>query len=105
MIEDVKGYKPHTTEKVDMVNEIKAAEQVLGKIFNILEVKTTEDCQVRFQELLKLNGHVNGVTDENERDELDQLLERAHQVQKAKDALKESSMWACRAVFQPEETY
>ncbi|WP_459567125.1 Acb2/Tad1 domain-containing protein, partial [Enterobacter hormaechei] len=38
-------------------------------------------------------------------EELDEVLERIHQIQLAKDRLKEASMWACRAVFQPDEKY
>lgn len=37
MIEDIKGYKPHSKEKIDKVNRIKEAEIALGEIFKELE--------------------------------------------------------------------
>ncbi|ATN93085.1 hypothetical protein CPT_Melville_111 [Salmonella phage Melville] len=33
MIEDIKGYKPHTDDKITVVNEIKEIELVLGTLF------------------------------------------------------------------------
>ena len=36
MIEDIKGYKPHTEEKIGKVNAIKDAEVRLGLIFDAL---------------------------------------------------------------------
>ena len=36
MIEDIKGYKPHTVEKIGKVNAIKDAEVRLGLIFDAL---------------------------------------------------------------------
>lgn len=90
MIEDIKGYKPHTDEKVSTVNLIKDAENCLGAILNDLDKKFTE---------------AYGTDSTLSTDELNDLLERCHQIQRAKDHLKEASMWACRAVFQPEEKY
>jgi len=90
MIEDIKGYKPHTVEKVSTVNLIKDAENALGAILNDLDEKFN-------------HAYVTGA--DLPSDELDNLFERVHQIRVAKDKLKEASMWACRAVFQPEEKY
>ncbi|QUL77014.1 hypothetical protein [Escherichia phage UPEC03] len=91
-IEDVQGYKPHSKEKIDKVNHIKAAEIALGEIFKELDEEYSSDYAV-------------SDTDSFTTEELDAMLERVHQIQLAKDRLKEASMWACRAVFQPEEKY
>lgn len=88
MIEDINGYKPHTDEKIGKVNAIKDAEVRLGLIFDALYDEFWEawdDCEDF--ELAK-----------NYAESLDQLAI-------AKTKLKEASMWACRAVFQPEEKY
>lgn len=87
-IDDIKGYKPHTDKKVETVNRIKDAENALGAIL--------EDIEQRLS-----NSDIDSLIDE----ELDEVLERIHQIQLAKDRLKEASMWACRAVFQPDEKY
>ncbi|WPJ49579.1 hypothetical protein RCIP0021_00152 [Klebsiella phage RCIP0021] len=87
-IDDIKGYKPHTDKKVETVNRIKDAENALGAIL--------EDIEQRLS-----NSDIDSLIEE----ELDEVLERIHQIQLAKDRLKESSMWACRAVFQPDEKY
>ncbi|VEV89357.1 Phage protein [Yersinia phage fPS-65] len=88
MIEDIKGYKPHTDDKISKVNAIKDAEVRLGLIFDALydefweALDNCEDCEFA----------------KNYSESLDQLAI-------AKTKLKEASMWACRAVFQPEEKY
>lgn len=82
MIEDIKGYKPHTDEKIGKVNAIKDAEVRLGLIFSAIE-----------EELLNSPWHP------------DASPEALNQILTAKQKLKEASMWACRAVFQPEEKY
>ena len=87
-IDDIKGYKPHTDKKVETVNRIKDAENALGAIL--------EDIEQRLS-----NSDIDPLIEE----ELDEVLERIHQIQLAKDRLKEASMWACRAVFQPDEKY
>ncbi|AEX26565.1 hypothetical protein BL02_84 [Klebsiella phage BL02] len=87
-IDDIKGYKPHTDKKVETVNRIKDAENALGAIL--------EDIEQRLS-----NSDIDSLIEE----ELDEVLERIHQIQLAKDRLKEASMWACRAVFQPDEKY
>lgn len=87
-ISDIKGYKTHTDKKVETVNRIKDAENALGAIL--------EDIEQRLS-----NSDIDSLIEE----ELDEVLERIHQVQLAKDRLKEASMWACRAVFQPDEKY
>ncbi|ADE34906.1 hypothetical protein KP15_74 [Klebsiella phage KP15] len=87
-IDDIKGYKPHTDKKVETVNRIKDAENELGAIL--------EDIEQRLS-----NSDIDSLIEE----ELDEVLERIHQIQLAKDRLKEASMWACRAVFQPDEKY
>ena len=92
MIEDIKGYKPHSKEKIDKVNRIKEAEIALGEIFKELEEEYSSDYAVSDDTMFSS-------------EELNAMLERVHQMQLAKDRLKEASMWACRAVFQPEENY
>ena len=92
MIEDIKGYKPHSKEKIDKVNRIKEAEIALGEIFKELEEEYSSDYAVSDDTMFSS-------------EELNAMLERVHQMQLAKDRLKEASMWACRAVFQPEEKY
>lgn len=92
MIEDIKGYKPHTDDKIGKVNAIKDAEVRLGLIF-----KALEDEHVTY--------YMNLDTEEVSEQELDQAHERITQIRNAIDRLKEASMWACRSVFQPEEKY
>lgn len=88
MIEDIKGYKPHTEEKIGKVNAIKDAEVRLGLIFDALYDEFWE------------------AFDSCEDDELAKnYAESLDQLTIAKMKLKEASMWACRAVFQPEEKY
>ena len=87
-IADIKGYKPHTDKKAETVNRIKDAGNALGAIL--------EDIEQRLS-----NSDIDSLIEE----ELDEVLERIHQIQLAKDRLKEASMWACRAVFQPDEKY
>lgn len=91
-IEDVQGYKPHSKEKIDKVNRIKAAEIALGEILNELDSEYSSDYAV-------------SDTDSFTTEELDAMIERINQIHLAKTRLKEASMWACRAVFQPEEKY
>lgn len=87
MIEDIKGYKPHTEDKIGKVNAIKDAEVRLGMILDALldEALATKIDQSHEQinEDLLAAGYLN----------------------LAKERLKEASMWACRAVFRPEEKY
>lgn len=87
MIEDIKGYKPHTEDKIGKVNAIKDAEVRLGMILDALldEALATKIDQAHEQinEDLLAAGYLN----------------------LAKERLKEASMWACRAVFRPEEKY
>lgn len=79
-IEDIKGYKPHTDDKVNKVNAIKDAEIRLGLIFDsLLEDALTESTSDGLAAVSCLST--------------------------AKEKLKEASMWACRAVFRPEEKY
>ncbi|XAO54424.1 RegB-like RNA endonuclease [Yersinia phage vB_YenM_P8] len=92
MIEDIKGYKPHTDDKIGKVNAIKDAEVRLGLIFKALE----EEYVAAFT----CSG-VDKMSDE----EFDLTHERLAQIRTAIDRLKEASMWACRSVFQPEEKY
>ncbi|QQG30790.1 hypothetical protein [Escherichia phage UPEC01] len=92
MIEDIKGYKPHTDDKIGKVNAIKDAEVRLGLMF-----KALEDEHVTY--------YMNLDTEEVSEQELDQAHERITQIRNAIDRLKEASMWACRSVFQPEEKY
>lgn len=91
-IEDIQGYKPHSKENIERVNRIKAAEVALGEIFKFLEEDYSSDYSVSDTEMMTT-------------EELDAMLERIHFMQLAKDRLREASMWACRAVFQPEEKY
>lgn len=89
-IEDIKGYKPHTDEKIGKVNAIKDAEVRLGLIFTALEEEALINYQVSVNEPKQV---------------LDEAYERIAQIRTAKHKLKEASMWACRAVFCPEEKY
>lgn len=86
-IEDIKGYKPHTEDKIGKVNAIKDAEVRLGLILDALldEALATKVDQP--------HGQIN------------EDLIAAAQLNIAKERLKEASMWACRAVFRPEEKY
>lgn len=86
-IEDIKGYKPHTDDKIGKVNAIKDAEVRLGLILDALldEALATKVDQT--------HGQIN------------EDLIAAAQLNLAKERLKEASMWACRAVFRPEEKY
>lgn len=92
MIEDIKGYKPHTDDKIGKVNAIKDAEVRLGLMFKALEEE-------------HVAYYMNLDTEEVSEQELDQAHERITQIRNAIDRLKEASMWACRSVFQPEEKY
>ncbi|AIZ02172.1 hypothetical protein VR20_114 [Escherichia phage vB_EcoM_VR20] len=92
MIEDIKGYKPHTDDKIGKVNAIKDAEVRLGLMFKALEEE-------------HVNHYMGLDTEEVSEQELDQAHERITQIRNAIDRLKEASMWACRSVFQPEEKY
>ena len=92
MIEDIKGYKPHTDDKIGKVNAIKDAEVRLGLIFKALEEEYVEAFT---------GSGVDKMSDE----EFDLTHERSAQIRTAIDRLKEASMWACRSVFQPEEKY
>lgn len=91
-IEDIKGYKPHTDDKIGKVNCIKDAEVRLGLIFKALE----EEHVAAYMAL-----DVDTMSDE----EFDLAHSRITQIRNAIDRLKEASMWACRSVFQPEEKY
>lgn len=86
-VEDIKGYKPHTDDKIGKVNAIKDAEVRLGLILDALLEDALE-------------------SKENQSDEdIAEDLKAATHIQIAKERLKEASMWACRAVFRPEEKY
>lgn len=89
-IEDIKGYKPHTEDKIGKVNAIKDAEVRLGLIFSAIEDELTK-------------AYSRGIS--LSESELDELLHRIGQIGIAKQKLKEASMWGCRAVFCPEEKY
>ena len=91
-IEDIKGYKPHTDEKIGKVNAIKDSEIRLGLIFKALEEEHVEKY---------MNLDVSTMSDK----EFDLAHERITQIRNAIQHLKEASMWACRSVFQPEEKY
>lgn len=91
-IEDIKGYKPHTDEKIGKVNAIKDAEVRLGLIFKALEEEHVK---------VYMDLDVDKISDE----EFDLAHERIIQIRNAIQHLKEASMWACRSVFQPEEKY
>ncbi|UPW42483.1 hypothetical protein EBPHNEJP_00185 [Salmonella phage CF-SP2] len=93
MIEDIKGYKPHTDDKITVVNEIKEIELVLGTLFKRIE-KSHADYYIG----LASEDNVSN-------SELDEATARVSQIRLAKERLKEASMWACRSVFQPEEKY
>lgn len=92
MIEDIKGYKPHTDDKISKVNAIKDAEVRLGLIFKALEEEYVEAFTC---------SDVDKMCDE----EFNLTHERLAQIRTAIERLKEASMWACRSVFQPEEKY
>lgn len=87
MIEDIKGYKPHTEDKIGKVNAIKDAEVRLGLILDALLDETLSSKE--------------GQTHE----QINEDLIAVAQLNIAKERLKEASMWACRAVFRPEEKY
>lgn len=86
-IEDIKGYKPHTDDKISKVNAIKDAEVRLGLMFDAL----IEEAYV-----LKENE-----SEQQTKEDMDAVQALKY----AKQHLKEASMWACRAVFRPEEKY
>lgn len=86
-VEDIKGYRPHTDDKINRVNAIKDAEVRLGLIFSAIE-----------EEIDTANARAAQYFSEGNPQSLEQI-------RIAKQKLKESSMWACRAVFQPEEKY
>ena len=86
-IEDIKGYKPHTEDKINTVNAIKDAENKLGIILDEL-----------------LNNALEDKIDQSE-ESINEDLKAAAHLNIAKERLKEASMWACRAVFLPEEKY
>lgn len=86
-VEDIKGYKPHTDEKIGKVNAIKDAEVRLGLMFSAIE-----------EQLREIN---HDQTDE----EFASDMQALSAIVIAKERLKEASMWACRAVFRPEEKY
>lgn len=91
-IEDIKGYKPHTDDKIGKVNAIKDAEVRLGLIFKALEEEHVK---------VYMDLDVDKISDA----EFDLAHERITQIRNAIQHLKEASMWACRSVFQPEEKY
>jgi hypothetical protein len=93
MIEDIKGYKPHTDEKIGKVNAIKDAEVCLGLILKALEDEIIEE----YNRLASKSSTAE--------EELDAALFASDCLAKAKTHLKEASMWACRGVFRPEEKY
>ncbi|BAQ23074.1 conserved hypothetical protein [Edwardsiella phage PEi26] len=86
-IEDIKGYKPHTEDKIGKVNAIKDAEVRLGLILDAL-----------------LDEALLCKEDESHDDTVEDMKAVEH-LTIAKERLKEASMWACRAVFRPEEKY
>lgn len=87
MIEDIKGYKPHTEDKIGKVNAIKDAEVRLGLILDAL---------IDEAYIIK-EGETESQTKED--------MHAIQALENAKQHLKEASMWACRAVFRPEEKY
>lgn len=74
----VSDHNKPSEEQIKLVNEIKAAEKVLGELLN------QQERNVLFKSELK---------------------EQLKQVQTAKERLKECSMWACRSIFKPVESY
>lgn len=92
MIEDIKGYKPHTDAKIGKVNAIKDAEVRLGLIFKALEKE-------------HVDAYMALDVDKMSEEEFDLAHTRITQIRAAIERLKEASMWACRSVFQPEEKY
>ncbi|ARW57543.1 hypothetical protein [Serratia phage X20] len=94
-IEDIKGYRPHTDDKIETVNRIKSLEAELGKLFTELETNLVNEWSI-----------IHAMDESLEADAaFDDNSERHRQVATAKERLKEASMWACRAVFRPEEFY
>jgi hypothetical protein len=87
MIEDIKGYKPHTEDKIGKVNAIKDAEVRFGLILDALIEEFRESKPNQTNE------------------EFDADMNSIGALTIAKERLKEASMWACRAVFRPEEKY
>lgn len=95
MIEDIKGYKPHTDQKIETVNRIKSLEVELGKLFTEIETELVNEWTI-----------IHAMDESPEADAaFDDNSERYRQVATAKERLKEASMWACRAVFRPTESY
>ncbi|AHY25089.1 hypothetical protein AVV36_gp127 [Pectobacterium bacteriophage PM2] len=92
-IKDIKGYQPHSDEKIELVNRIKEAENALGQIFKEIQ-----------KDLLNKSSCLEGKFQDDNYDVLDDL-ERVAQVRNAIQHLKEASMWGCRAVFRPTESY
>lgn len=86
-IEDIKGYRPHTDDKISKVNAIKDAEVRLGLILDAL-VDEAYACR-------------EDETEQETKEDMNAIAALAI----AKERLKEASMWACRAVFRPEEKY
>ena len=87
MIEDIKGYKPHTEDKIGKVNAIKDAEVRFGLILDALIEEFRESKPNQTNEEFDADTNSIGA------------------LTIAKERLKEASMWACRAVFRPEEKY
>lgn len=87
MIEDIKGYRQHTDDKIGKVNAIKDAEVRMGLILDAL-----------------LDEALSSKEDQTH-EEINENLKAASHLNVAKERLKEASMWACRAVFRPEEKY
>lgn len=86
-VEDIKGYKPHTDIKINRVNAIKDAEVRLGLIFKAIQDELMEYDETQSEQEFAAD------------------MESLSAVNIAIERLKEASMWACRAVFQPEEKY
>lgn len=102
-IEDIKGYQPHTADKVETVNKIKDAENILGTLYSNLLSSIHEEMQE-----VRRKALINCEDKDAEHDAFTKLNElgiRYEQVKVAIQKLKESSMWACRAVFRPDEKY
>lgn len=89
MIEDIKGYKPHTDEKIELVNIVKSVENNLGQVYT--SILTRLDTELTLADADSL--------------EASDIRERISQVEHAIRSLKESSMWACRSIFRPVEFY
>lgn len=86
----VSDHKPLDAEKVKKANVIKKAEAALGALYKA-------EIDLLFE---KLNLEETPIISEYEA-----ISQRIHQLDIASDKLKESSMWACRAIFEPVETY